>query len=247
MILWLFAYKSGAGQTMLLVLDDVLRSVAGCLTREEAGRLLAPLCRAGTEVVRAGDAADAAAADAAAAAAAADGAKKKAKSWKRFWQWELAPWAFWRSQPRIAARYPEGDSLPGLCMVLQSLNMQLYYLEQDRLIEMVFDRSAACAGQQASVLGCHTLRVLDGYEFLTTMQCWLARMRRKPEAAPSVWRYGSGSGRSNPHKAGTCFVRNLLKELGLHARRGTRFGRKHEVSPREVLWNREWVATSVWV
>ena len=213
---------------MQLVLEDVLRSVAAWLTREEAGRLLAPLCKAGAEVVRAGD-----------------GADDAADSAKSFWQWELAPWALFRSQPRIAARYPEGGSLPGLRMVLQSLALQLYDLEQDGLVEMVFDRRAACAGQQASVLGCHTLRVLDAYEFLTTMQCWLARMRRKPEAAPSVWRYGSGSGRNNPHKAGTCFVRNLLKELGLHARRGTRFGRDDEVAPREVLWNREWVAASV--
>jgi hypothetical protein len=243
-------YKTDTGQRMALVLDDVLRSVAGWLTREEAGRLLAPLCKAGAEVVWAGDAADAAAAAKAAAAVAAAatvGAKKKAKYWKSFWHWGLAPWAFWRSQPRIRALYPEGNSLPGLCMVLQSLNMQLYYLEQDGSIEMVFDRRAACAGQQASVLGCHTLRVHDGYEFLTTMQCWLARMRRKPEAAPSVWRYGSGSGRSNPEKARTCFVRNLLKELGLHARRGTRFGRRQGVEPREVLWHREWVAASVWV
>jgi hypothetical protein len=227
---------------MRLVLEDVLQSVAGWLTREEAGLLLAQLCRAGAGVVRAGDAADAAA-DSAMSATSARSASF-ARSAKSFWQWELEPWALCRAQRRIAARYPEGGSLPGLRMVLQSLALQLHNLEQDGIVEMAFDRRAACAGQQASVLGCHTLRVLDAYEFLTTMQCWLARMRRKPEAAPSVWRYGSGSGRSNPEKARTCFVRNLLKELGLHARRGTRFGRDDEVAPREVLWNREWVAAS---
>jgi hypothetical protein len=220
---------------MQLVLEDVLQAVAAWLTREEAGLLLAPLCRAGAGVVRAADKVD---------DAAADGADD-AHSVPRFWQPpEAEPWALCRAQPRIAARYPEGGSLPGLGMVLQSLALQLHNLEQDWIVEMVFDRRAACAGQQASVLGCHTLRVLDAYEFLTTMQCWLARMRRKPEAAPSVWRYGSGSGRSNPQKARTCFVRNLLKELGLHARRGTRFGRHDEVAPREVLWNREWVVAS---
>jgi hypothetical protein len=157
-------------ERMLLVSEDVLRSVAGWLTREEAGLLLAPLCRAGAEVVRAGD-----------------GADDEADSVKSFWQWELAPWALFRSQPRIAARYPEGGSLPGLCMVLQSLNLQLYHLEQDGLVEMVFDRRAACAGQQASVLGCHTLRVLDAYEFLTTMQCWVMRMRKTRTEWRSKW------------------------------------------------------------
>jgi hypothetical protein len=193
---------------MRLVLEDVLQSVAGWLTREEAGLLLAPLCRAGAGVVRAADEVDDAAAEGADDAA-ADGADD-ADSVPSFWQPGLEPWALCRAQPRIAARYPEGGSLPGLGMVLQSLALQLHNLEQDWIVEMVFDRRAACAGQQASVLGCHTLRVLDAYEFLTTMQCWLARMRRKPEAAPSVWRYGSGSGRSNPQKARTCFVRNVL-------------------------------------
>jgi hypothetical protein len=37
---------------------DTLQAVAAWLTREEAGRLLSPLCKAGAAVVRAADAAE---------------------------------------------------------------------------------------------------------------------------------------------------------------------------------------------
>lgn len=210
---------------MRLLLDaDALQAVAAWLTREQAGLLLGPLCRAGAVFVRAADAAE-------------DAGRPE------IWLYGPPPWLLGRVQERIERTYAEhAGGMPGLYRVLQSLALLIHNMHEDEIIELVFDRSQARARKNASVLGCHTLRVLHAPDFLWTFRAWIHRMSRQAWARHSLNRYGWRG--KCPH---THYVLNLFKELGLCARRGRemRFGAHPEVSPQEVLWAREYVSTSM--
>ena len=207
-----------------LLSTDVLQAVAAWLTREQAGLLLAPLCRAGAVFVRAVDTAEDA-------------------GTPEIWLYGPPPWLLGRVQERIERTYAEhAGGMPGLCRVLQSLALQIHNMHEDEIIELVFDRAQARARKKASVLGCHTLRVLHAPDFLWTFQAWIHRTHRQAWALHSLNRYATRE--SYPH---THYVVNLFKELGLRARRGRdmRFGAHPEVTPQEVLWAREYVSTSM--
>ena len=218
---------------------DTIQALAPWITREDAGRLLAPLCRAAATVVRAADAAEDA-------------------GHPEIWRRGPPMWDIARVNARIDARWAEDADYHsfGLDRVLKSLAVEIQAALEDDDIELVFERRQARARRQASVLGCHSLRVLDAKHFLWTMQTWVIRTGRQDWAHHSVWRYG-GRSRLNSHRqahagrtpgnANTQLVLNLLHVLGLRARRGPgmRFDADEDVREDEVLWNREYVAGSV--
>ncbi len=216
---------------------DTIQALAPWITREDAGRLLAPLCRAAATVVRAADAAEDA-------------------GHPEIWRRGPPMWDIARVNARIDARWAEHADYHafGLDRVLKSLAVEIQAALEDDDIELVFERRQARARRQASVLGCHSLRVLDPKHFLWTMQTWAIRTARQDWAHHSVWRYGGRSRRTQqahagrtPSTANTQLVLNLLHVLGLRARRGPgmRFDADEDVREDEVLWNREYVAGSV--
>jgi hypothetical protein len=124
---------------------DTLQAVAAWLTREEAGLLLAPLCKAGRTLVRAADAAEDA-------------------GQKQIWLDGQPMWDIDRVYARIDKRWgvdDNADAVPGLADVLKSLATTIETLVEILCAERVFERSEARAGRQASVLGCHRLVVVD--------------------------------------------------------------------------------------
>jgi hypothetical protein len=229
---------------------DTLQAVAAWLTREEAGRLLAPLCQAGRALVRAADAAE----DAADAAEDAGQPEAQANgSFQSFWRAGPPMWDVNKVCARIDARWAADDNLhvlpgpnlvPNLDAVLRSLATYLDALDSYNCIERVFERRAARAGLQASVLGCHRLRVLDPARFLWHMEGWAREQYSSAQPATRVY----GGARND---AKTVLVVNLLALLGLRARRGRgmRFPPDPQVHPvhatREPLWNREYIAQSL--
>jgi hypothetical protein len=120
-------------------------------------------------------------------------------------------WGIARVNTRIDARWADG--LPGLAHVLKTLAVMIHNLLEVEDIEVVFECRQARAGSQASVLGCHSLRVLDATHFLWNMEDWVRRTRREEWAHPIVRRYGSAS-RRTPR---TQLVLNLMHVLGLRA------------------------------
>lgn len=210
---------------------DALLSVAAQLTREEAGRLLAPLCRAGAALVRAADAAE-------------DAGQPE------MWRGGRPMWGIHRVCARIDARWA-GD-LPGLAEVLKSLARTIESLVEYDAVERVFERREARARRQASVLGCHRLLVLDAAHFLWHMEDWTRRKCRDESAQAAVRVYGNakeGSSSRRTRSPPTQLVLNLLGLLGLQVRRGRgmRFPPDPHIRPvdrhlREPLWNREYVA-----
>jgi hypothetical protein len=201
---------------MPFVLDrDALGLVAAELTREEAGRLLAPLCRAGAASVRGAD-------------AAADGG----------WREGVPLWNLARTHERLERKYAvDGEDAGGLELVLQSLTRELDFLRAAGVVELVFDRAAACAGKPASVLGCHTLRVVDPLEFLMCLERWTVGVMREGRHAPPILLAFAGPTASHA-------VINLLRELGLKRPDGrySRFGRHPAVARSEPLWHKKYVA-----
>jgi len=213
---------------------DTIQALAPWVTREDAGHLLAPLCRAAATVVRAADAAEDA-------------------GHPEIWRRGPPTWDLARVNARIDARWAgDADSRAfGLDRVLKSLAGEIQAALEDDDIELVFERRQARARRPASVLGCHSLRVLDAKHFLWTMQTWAMRTARQHWAHYSLWRYGGRSRRTQqppaPPAPNTRLVLNLLSVLGLRARRGPgmRFDADEDVREDEALWNREYVAGSV--
>jgi hypothetical protein len=227
--------------TSMLQDADTLQTVAAWLTRKEAGLLLAPVCLAGAALVRAADAAEDAEED---------------------WQAEiwLAGWPMWDTElvyARVNSRWADG--LQGLAEVLKTLARMIENCVEYDTVNRVFERSKARAGRQASVLGCHRLRVLDATHFpvaaqhacicgicglhMWHMQDWGRRTCRDESAHPSVRQY-CGRSRRTPR---TQLVLNLLQVLGLRARRGRgmRFAADDDVRADEVLWIKEYVTESL--
>ena len=216
---------------MLLLLEqrDVLQAVAKWLTRAEAGTLLAPLCKTCAVLVQAADAAEEAGVP-------------------EIWFPMLPMWDMDLVHSRIDERWTE-DPLR-LEHVLQYFVNQILSAQDDGDIELVFDRRQAREGMQASVLGCHTLRVLDPLHFLEVMRAWAVDITI-PDFPGDDWahaaveRFGSKRWRSSIRQRWkTQFVVNLLNLLGLQAPRGSdmRFDAHEDVDADEVLWSREYVA-----
>ncbi len=210
---------------------DVLQVVAAQLSREQAGRLLAPLCRAGLQVVRAAD-------------------EREDAGLKPGWRWGAWPlFEVQRTRARIRKLY--GTSDIGLSRVLESLATELHELHFTTspdypAFAYVFDRKAACDGVQPSVLGVHRLRVFDNTEFVCRMKLWARTIGYADWAKATMHRYGRDRG------ARTQVVLRLLKVLGLVPARGRGLKAPPDSSVHAVhaqhfepLWHAEFIAMSV--
>ncbi len=207
----------------MLEKKDVLLAVAKWLTRGEAGKLLATLCKACATLVEDADAAEDA------------GAPEIWLPMRPTWDIDLV-------HARIDERWAEVSDHHafGLDRVIKSLADEILDTLDYEDIELVFERRKARHGMQASVLGCHTLRVLDPLHFLWTMKMWVQRTCRQDWAFSTVARFGAKR-RRDPK---TQLVVNLLHDLGLRAPRGpgTRFEAEEDVREDEALWSREYIA-----
>jgi hypothetical protein len=216
----------------LLAVPDLLQAVAAFIDREQAGRVLAPACRAAAAVVRAEDAKTAALAQ-----------KKdhhEGRAPREIWRPCPPAWNLQRVQARIARRYagcgPAGapaHAAPGIELVLKAFATQLDMLRAAGCVAHHFDRAR---GRPAALVGCHELRVLDPAVFLHAMQQWTECTQRRA--------YANASCRLFASRAGAHYVLNLLAELGLRPRGGpgSRFPPQAGVARAEVLWQREYVA-----
>jgi hypothetical protein len=210
---------------------DVLQVLAAGLGREQAGRLLAPLCKAGRDFVRGVD-------------------KREDAGLKP--PWRRGAWPLFevqRTRARIRALYGASDL--GLSRVLESLATALHELHfttspEDTAFEYVFDRKAACDGVQPSVLGVHQLRVFDNTEFVCRLKMWARTIGYADWAKATMHRYGRDRG---PR---TQVVLKLLKVLGLVPARGRGLKPPPDSSVHAVhalhkdpLWFSAFVATGV--
>jgi hypothetical protein len=210
---------------------DALSLIAASLSREEAGRLLAPLCKAWLAVVRAAD-------------------KREDEGMTPLWR--RGAWPLFEVQ-RVRARIRalHGASDLGLTRVLESFVTELDELHfvsntwgSDAAIEYVFDLKLACARVQPSVLGVHWLRVRDNETLVSYMKAWITRIRHYDWASETVQKYGRGTS--------TQLALNLLKVLGLVPARGRGMKAQPDstVHPvhsqhKDPLWHKEFVAVGV--
>jgi hypothetical protein len=214
--------------------EDMLAAICAWLTREQAGFLLATTCKAAANFVQKTDEAE--------------------EAGRKQWRVGRPMWDFQRIEARIDARWPEPNTeIPGLAAVLKSLANLLLTCLDDGAIVLTHKPRLACTGVQPSVVGCHSMQVRDPVEFLITMEAWSLSQRSTDVAHPTVRRYG---GRSIKSQHNTLLVINLLRVLGLCARRGPgmRFGPASEVDPSihpscnlfvsqyEALWVKEYIA-----
>jgi hypothetical protein len=217
--------------------EDTLAAICAWLTREQAGFLLATTCKAAANFVQKTDEAE--------------------EAGRKQWHVGRPMWDFQRIEARIDARWHEPNTeIPGLAAVLKSLANLLLTCLQDGAIVLTHKDRLACMGVQPSVLGCHSMQVRDPVHFLITMETWIQTQRSTVAAHPTVRRYGA---RSITSQHNTLLVINLLRVLGLRARRGLgmRFGPASEVdssihpnsnffiSQHEALWVKEYIAEGV--
>jgi len=157
------------------------------------------------------------------------------------WREGVPLWNLARTHERLERKYAvdavDGEDAGGLELVLQSLTRELDFLRAAGVVELVFDRAAACAGKPASVLGCHTLRVVDPLEFLMCLERWTVGVMRSSHLAPAILLAFAGPTASHA-------VINLLRELRLRRPGGqySRFGRDPAVARSEPLWHKKYVA-----
>jgi len=202
---------------------DALQLLAAQLTREDAGRLLAPLCKAGAAFVRAADAAAVNDAGARAAAVFREGPPM---------------WSLERTYERIGAKYTVDKKVE---LVLRSLAGEIDLLRQEGICGLEFE--FAKAKKKTCLLGCHTLYVLDPVEFLVRLtHRWLLTESHRPYAAGVLIQF-RGNSMSDA-------VINLFRRLGLkRPGRGSRFTNDPyqfkgagAVSKTEPLWYKKYVA-----
>ena len=235
----------------LLAVPDLLQAVAAFIDREQAGRVLAPACRAAAAVVRAEDAKTAALDD--------DPSSQHAgRAPREIWRPCPPPWNLQRVQARIARRYAGRGPCarcPGIELVLKAFATQLDMLRAAGCVAHHFDRAR---GRPAALVGCHELRVLDPAVFLHAMQQWTECTQRSAYASASCRLFASRAG-EEASRAGahddpsfddpsfddpSFYVLSLLAALGLRPRGGpgSRFPPQAGVARAEVLWQRAYVA-----
>jgi len=213
-------------ESNFVVAADALQLIAEGLSREQAGRLLAPLCKAGRDLVRAADRRE-------------DAGLKP--GWRRG-AWPL--FEVQRVRARVWALY---GSDVGLARVLESLVTALDELHfTTSAIEYVFDRKLACDGVKASVLGVHRLRVRDNSELVWCMKSWVCTIGHAEWAAATLRRHGRDRGRRTHPVLGLLKVLGLVPERG----RGMKAPKDDRVHPvhslhQDPLWHKEFVAVCV--
>jgi hypothetical protein len=241
----------------LLAVPDLLQAVAAFIDREQAGRVLAPACRAAAAVVRAEDAKTAALDD-------DPSSQHEGRAPREIWRPCPPPWNLQRVQARIARRYADSGpagapagahAAPGIELVLKAFATQLDMLRAAGCVAHHFDRAR---GRPAALVGCHELRVLDPAVFLHAMQQWTECTQRSAYASASCRLFASRAG-EEASRAGahddpsfddpsfddpSFYVLSLLAALGLRPRGGpgSRFPPQAGVARAEVLWQRAYVA-----
>ena len=207
---------------------DTLQLIAAQLTREQAGLRLAPVCKCWLKFVRASD------------AAFATGAVE-------CWREGLPTWSIERVLPRIDRVFDEALLKFGVTFDSRALLKEFaFYIEclhEDGIVKLVFDRALAMKGKKASLMGCHTLQVLNPFLFLSELHEWVADAERRAAATNEYYDELSGY---NPSVA----ILGLLHSLGLKKRRVTRkhrhrtvwFPADKRVAKKETLWHRAYVA-----
>jgi hypothetical protein len=243
-------------QALLLhkdVLPLVAPLVAAHLTREEAGMMLAPLCKVGAAFVRDCD------------KAAHAGLPEPWREGTPMWNVDRTRKRIWRhaAERRRLLLPPDNDesysdaSYDSYCSEncseteladfmgcpesrrtswLTATASRIDFCRAAGFVELVFDRAAACDGKPCSLLGCHTLRVIDPMAFLRSMQLEEIEVQDGYYCASLRW------GLHHVTRAkGTRAVVRLLLALGLRWRKA-RFAPHPEVHRKEPLWHREYVA-----
>ena len=212
---------------ILLQDTDALQQIVAQLTREQAGLRLAPVCKYWLKFVRA--------ADEAAAAGAVE-----------FWRQGLQRWSLERVLPRID-RLCDASEFLGVEYeprgLLKTLAAYIEHLHEDGTVKLVFDMALAKTGKKASLMGCHTLQVIDPFRFLSELHRWVADANRR---AAAVNEYHPDLSGRDPSEA----ILGLLHRLGLKRRRVTRkqtrrtvcFPANKRVAKNEPLWHRAYVA-----
>jgi hypothetical protein len=135
---------------MHALLEDTLELLAGHITRDEAGTLLLPLCRAAAAFVRGADAA-------------------KDASGPDIWA-EAAPWNLKKVRARVAEAYVNKPHRRLHVYVLSALALEVEKMRRAYVVQPVFDRTSDAP---ASILGCHKLVVLQGRKFWDTLVNWV--------------------------------------------------------------------------
>lgn len=203
---------------------DALQLMAAQLTREQAGLRLAGVCKDWWKFVRA--------ADAAALAGAAE-----------FWLAVPPTWSLERVLPRID-RFCTASMWWGFEEenrgLLNLFAGKIDMLREEGVVELVFDKTLARRGKKASIMGCHTLKVLDAFQFLSRMHGWVHDTQMTGQG------YSELEGWDTPSDA----ILDLLGRLGLKRRRVTRkqprrmvwFPADKRLAKNEPLWHRAYVA-----
>jgi hypothetical protein len=127
--------------------------------------------------------------------------------------------------------------------LLKTLAAYIEHLHEDGTVKLVFDRALASKGKKASLLGCHTLQVLEPFLFLSELHQWVADANRRDAAVNQYHPELTGWDASEA-------ILGLLHRLGLKRRRVTRkqtrrtvcFPANKRVAKNEPLWHRAYVA-----
>jgi hypothetical protein len=157
----------------LLADYDLSQAVCSLVTREQAGLLLAPACRAAAALVRAEDATYAA-------------------SQREVWCAAPPAWNLTRIQSHIAQRHAHAET--GVELVLKDFATQLDMLSASGAVAHHFDRAAALAGRPTAFVGCHELSVLDPLVFLHAMRAWTSCTQRRAFATASCRLFAGRTG-----------------------------------------------------
>ena len=222
------------GILQALLLDtDTLTLLAAQLTREQAGKMLAKLCKAGADFVRAADKRESEL-----VAANALGARS---IWREGWPM----WSLERTYERLENRYAVDGEDPGSTeLVLRALAVEIEQLRRENICELEFEAAMACDGKKMSLLGCHTLYVLDPVKFLVRLaDKWLAAEMQKEYARPYM--------RAAMNRRAGATILHLFEALGFKRPRGRGSRLEHDaerfsgdscVSKTEPLWHERYVA-----
>jgi hypothetical protein len=202
-----------------LLEHDLRESVCKHLSREEAGVLLAPLCKAAAALVRELDADDDAVdADVSHVAALATHLQPSplafdlivlaASRIARVWRWQPQPHSPTRVLLRLQRAAHQRGWPPVLRAELYNLATQLHALRDAGVVRFVLDRRAGC---RPSLFGYHELVVRDPEQFFIRLHAWASKTLRDKE----TWlkdRSVLGFTRTNNVAA---FIRNLLRLVDL--------------------------------
>ncbi len=207
-----------------LLEHDLRASVCKHLSREEAGVLLAPLCKAAAALVRELDGEDAAVdADVAHVAALTANLQPSALAYEqivlaaariaRVWRWQPQPHSTARVQLRLQRAAQQRGWPPVLRAELYNLATQLHALRDAGVVRFVLDRRAGC---RPSLFGFHELKVRDPDRFFIRLHQWATQTLRDKQEWLKHRAVVFFTRTNFPRHSITAFLKNLLALVGLH-------------------------------